>query len=51
MIRQALIEMFGRAQLSEASACGSHGKKAIRKHILQALYRELEFYFFMIKCF
>ncbi|XP_071577755.1 uncharacterized protein [Temnothorax nylanderi] len=27
MIRHALIEMFGRAQLAEASACGSHGKK------------------------
>jgi len=49
MIRQALIEMFGRAQLSEASACGSHGKKAIRKRfffILQALYRELILFFY-----
>jgi len=32
--------MFGRAQFLEASVCGSHGKKAIRKHILRALYRE-----------
>jgi hypothetical protein len=51
MICQALIEMFGRAQLAEASACGSQGKKAIRKHILQALYCEYYFYFFIIKCF
>jgi len=46
MIRQAPIEMFGRAQLSEAFACVSHGKKTIRKHILQALYRELVIFFY-----
>lgn len=51
IIRHALIEMFGRAQLAEASACGSHGKKAIRKHVLQALYREYNFYFSIINLF
>lgn len=51
MIRQALIEMFGRAQLSEASACGSHGKKGIRKHVLQALYCEYYISLSKIKCF
>lgn len=51
IIRHALIEMFGRAQLAEASACGSHGKKAIRKHVLQALYREYNFNFSIINLF